>query len=72
MGQFTVRESPHRAGPAKKEMATAEQTMAKAASEITQEEAEKQIVKRFAAMREEKQKVAQKISELTQEKGEHK
>merc|ERR1712138_347873 len=57
---------------AKKEMATAEQTMAKAASEITQEEAEKQIVKRFADMREEKQKVAQKISELTQEKGEHK
>ena len=53
-------------------MATAEQTMAKAASEITQEEAEKQIVKKFAAMREEKQKVAQKISELTQEKGEHK
>merc|ERR1719502_881786 len=46
--------------------------MAKAASEITQEEAEKQIVKKFAAMREEKQKVAQKISELTQEKGEHK
>jgi hypothetical protein len=53
-------------------MATAAETVAKAASEITQEEGERIVVKRFSEMRDEKQKIAQKISELTQEKGEHK
>jgi len=39
---------------------------------MTQAEAEQQIVKKFSTMRDEKQKVAQKISEMTGELSEHK
>merc|ERR1711988_470211 len=38
---------------------------------MTQEEAEKLIVRRFQEMRDEKQQLAQKIAEMTTEKNEH-
>ena len=38
---------------------------------LTQEEIEKQIVQRFQEMRDEKQKVAAKIAEMTTEVKEH-
>ena len=38
---------------------------------MTQDEAEKLIVKKFSEMRDEKQKIAQKISEMNLEKNEH-
>merc|ERR1719199_2312533 len=39
---------------------------------MTQSEAEQQIVKKFSSMRDEKEKVARKISEMTSEMNEHK